>query len=268
MNRRNAIARRATHGPRGGPPATRPPAQPLPYASARHGCVPLSDGWPGGGANPVRGLLTQFHPSLVLVSRRRSPCVPASVAAAPPCATEDSPPRTPLSRPWAGSSRARPTDTTPTTTPPVPRSCAARRHRGGGRPVPHLLPPGRPRDGRPVRVAHRHRHAQGRNPRTALGRCPLGEGVLYVRCALSTRSSRGWAAISPRVATALRHHARTTLPRRSEPADPFDPTGDRSDPTTPSNGSASCPKKPASHGSRSTTFAIWRPRSRSPPARH
>ncbi|MGW3058411.1 tyrosine-type recombinase/integrase [Streptomyces goshikiensis] len=62
----------------------------------------------------------------------------------------------------------------------------------------------------------------------------LGEGVLYVRCTLSaidnnhlvittpkTRSSRGWVAISPRVATALRHHARTTPRTRSDPDDPF-----------------------------------------------
>ncbi|WP_308299784.1 tyrosine-type recombinase/integrase [Streptomyces sp. CJ_13] len=42
----------------------------------------------------------------------------------------------------------------------------------------------------------------------------LGEGVLYARRALSTRSSRGWVAISPRVATALRHHARTTPPKK------------------------------------------------------
>ncbi|MEV7524396.1 site-specific integrase [Streptomyces sp. NPDC091371] len=62
----------------------------------------------------------------------------------------------------------------------------------------------------------------------------LTEGVLYVRCTLSainnnrlvittpkTRSSRGWVAISPRVATALRHHARTTPRTRGDPDDPF-----------------------------------------------
>ncbi|MER5812689.1 hypothetical protein ABT143_31645 [Streptomyces sp. NPDC002033] len=51
----------------------------------------------------------------------------------------------------------------------------------------------------------------------------LFEFLLYVRCTLSaidnnrlvittpkTRSSRGWVAISPRVTTALRHHAQTT----------------------------------------------------------
>ncbi|WP_314612589.1 site-specific integrase [Streptomyces stackebrandtii] len=62
----------------------------------------------------------------------------------------------------------------------------------------------------------------------------LAEGVLYVRCTLSaidnnrlvltapkTRSSRGWVAISPRVAAALRHRARTTPPTRGDPDDPF-----------------------------------------------
>ncbi|MFI1864063.1 tyrosine recombinase XerC [Streptomyces jumonjinensis] len=62
----------------------------------------------------------------------------------------------------------------------------------------------------------------------------LAEGLLYVRCTLSavdnnhlvitapkTRSSRGWVAISPRVATALRHHARTRARTRGDPDDPF-----------------------------------------------
>ncbi|GHD78179.1 tyrosine-type recombinase/integrase [Streptomyces goshikiensis] len=62
----------------------------------------------------------------------------------------------------------------------------------------------------------------------------LAEGVLYVRCTLSaidnnrlvittpkTRSSRGWVAISPRVATALRHHAGTTPRTHADPGDPF-----------------------------------------------
>ncbi|WP_251059092.1 MULTISPECIES: site-specific integrase [unclassified Streptomyces] len=62
----------------------------------------------------------------------------------------------------------------------------------------------------------------------------LTEGVLYVRCTLSaidnnrlaittpkTRSSRGWVAISPRVATALRNRARTTPCTRGDPDDPF-----------------------------------------------
>ncbi|MFD7836377.1 site-specific integrase [Streptomyces sp. NPDC059761] len=62
----------------------------------------------------------------------------------------------------------------------------------------------------------------------------LTEGVLYVRCTLSaidnnrlvittpkTRSSRGWVAISPRVATALRHRALTIPPTRADPDDPF-----------------------------------------------
>ncbi|MFD9355292.1 tyrosine recombinase XerC [Streptomyces sp. NPDC060031] len=62
----------------------------------------------------------------------------------------------------------------------------------------------------------------------------LTEGVLYVRCTLSaidnnrlvittpkTRSSRGWVAISPRVATALRHRAQTTPRTRGDPDDPF-----------------------------------------------
>jgi integrase len=62
----------------------------------------------------------------------------------------------------------------------------------------------------------------------------LSEGVLYVRSTLSaidnnrlvlttpkTRSSRNWVAISPRVATALRHRAPTAPYARSDPADPF-----------------------------------------------
>ncbi|MEU9998597.1 tyrosine-type recombinase/integrase [Streptomyces sp. NPDC050848] len=62
----------------------------------------------------------------------------------------------------------------------------------------------------------------------------LDQGVLCVRCTLSavgnnrlvittpkTRSSRGWVAISPRVATALRHHAGTTPRTRVDPDDPF-----------------------------------------------
>ncbi|WP_328764339.1 tyrosine-type recombinase/integrase [Streptomyces sp. NBC_00272] len=62
----------------------------------------------------------------------------------------------------------------------------------------------------------------------------LREGVLYVRCTLSaidnnrlvittpkTRSSRGWVAISPRVATALRHRERAVPLTRGDPADPF-----------------------------------------------
>ncbi|MFE2283046.1 tyrosine recombinase XerC [Streptomyces sp. NPDC059443] len=62
----------------------------------------------------------------------------------------------------------------------------------------------------------------------------LTEGVLYVRCTLSaidnnhlvittpkTRSSCGWVAISPRVATALRHRAQTTPATHSDPDDPF-----------------------------------------------
>ncbi|MFD9518690.1 tyrosine recombinase XerC [Streptomyces sp. NPDC059979] len=62
----------------------------------------------------------------------------------------------------------------------------------------------------------------------------LTEGVLYVRCTLSaidnnrlvittpkTRSSRGWVAISPRVAAALRHRALTIPPTRADPDDPF-----------------------------------------------
>ncbi|PPS73442.1 hypothetical protein BV882_15510 [Streptomyces sp. 46] len=62
----------------------------------------------------------------------------------------------------------------------------------------------------------------------------LTEGVLYVCCTLSaidnnhlvittpkTRSSRGWVAISPRVATALRHRAQTTPRTRGDSDDPF-----------------------------------------------
>ncbi|MFB7054940.1 tyrosine-type recombinase/integrase [Streptomyces vinaceus] len=62
----------------------------------------------------------------------------------------------------------------------------------------------------------------------------LTEGVLYVRCTLSaiddnrlvittpkTRASRGWVAISPRVATALRHRALTMPRTRGDPDDPF-----------------------------------------------
>ncbi|WP_369227142.1 tyrosine-type recombinase/integrase [Streptomyces sp. R39] len=62
----------------------------------------------------------------------------------------------------------------------------------------------------------------------------LDHGVLYVRCTLSaidnnhlvittpkTRSSRGWGAISPRVATALRHQARSAPRTRGDPNHPF-----------------------------------------------
>ncbi|MFE4333889.1 tyrosine-type recombinase/integrase [Streptomyces sp. NPDC056831] len=62
----------------------------------------------------------------------------------------------------------------------------------------------------------------------------LNEGVLYIRCTLSaidnnrlvittpkTRSSRGWIAISPRVATALRSRARSAPTLRGDPSDPF-----------------------------------------------
>lgn len=62
----------------------------------------------------------------------------------------------------------------------------------------------------------------------------LNEGVLYIRCTLSaidnnrlvittpkTRSSRGWVAISPRVATALRHRARSAPTLRGDPRDPL-----------------------------------------------
>ncbi|MFD9333161.1 tyrosine recombinase XerC [Streptomyces sp. NPDC060028] len=62
----------------------------------------------------------------------------------------------------------------------------------------------------------------------------LDQGVFYVRCTLSaidnnrlvittpkTRSSRGWVAISPRVATALRHRAQTMPRTRGDPDDPF-----------------------------------------------
>ncbi|MEU7510455.1 site-specific integrase [Streptomyces sp. NPDC042898] len=62
----------------------------------------------------------------------------------------------------------------------------------------------------------------------------LDQGVLYIRCTLSavdnnrlvittpkTRSSRGWVAISPRVAVALRRRARSAPPPRGDPNDPF-----------------------------------------------
>ncbi|WP_412076102.1 tyrosine recombinase XerC [Streptomyces xanthophaeus] len=62
----------------------------------------------------------------------------------------------------------------------------------------------------------------------------LAQGVLYVRCTLSavdnnrlvittpkTRSSRNWVAISPRVATALRHRARSAPQTRGDPNNPF-----------------------------------------------
>nr|WP_261991407.1 site-specific integrase [Streptomyces sp. or43] len=58
----------------------------------------------------------------------------------------------------------------------------------------------------------------------------LAQGVPYIRCTLSavdnnrlvfttpkTRSSRGWVAISPRVATALRHRARSAPSLRGDP---------------------------------------------------
>ncbi|MFE0603356.1 tyrosine-type recombinase/integrase [Streptomyces sp. NPDC058892] len=62
----------------------------------------------------------------------------------------------------------------------------------------------------------------------------LAERVLYVRCTLSaidnnhlvittpkTRTSRNWVALSPRVATALEHRARSRARRHSDPGDPF-----------------------------------------------
>ncbi|MFG2153219.1 tyrosine-type recombinase/integrase [[Kitasatospora] papulosa] len=62
----------------------------------------------------------------------------------------------------------------------------------------------------------------------------LDQGVLYIHCTLSavdnqrlvfttpkTRSSRGWVAISPRVATALRRRARSAPSLRGDPSDPF-----------------------------------------------
>ncbi|MEV8103181.1 site-specific integrase [Streptomyces sp. NPDC088135] len=62
----------------------------------------------------------------------------------------------------------------------------------------------------------------------------LNQGVLYVRCTLSavdnnrlalttpkTRSSRGWVAISPRVAIALRHRARSAPRAHGDADDPF-----------------------------------------------
>ncbi|MFB0632826.1 tyrosine-type recombinase/integrase [Streptomyces sp. AB3(2024)] len=62
----------------------------------------------------------------------------------------------------------------------------------------------------------------------------LPEGVVYVRCTLSaidnnrlvltspkTRSSRGWVAISPRVATALQHRSRARTFSRGDQGDPF-----------------------------------------------
>ncbi|MCJ0874243.1 site-specific integrase [Streptomyces sp. AP-93] len=62
----------------------------------------------------------------------------------------------------------------------------------------------------------------------------LAERVLYVRCTLSaidnnhlvltnpkTRTSKNWVAISPRVAIALQHRARSGALSRSDPTDPF-----------------------------------------------
>ncbi|MFD4867015.1 tyrosine recombinase XerC [Streptomyces sp. NPDC058412] len=62
----------------------------------------------------------------------------------------------------------------------------------------------------------------------------LREHVLYVRCTLSaidnnhlvitspkTRTSKDWVAISPRVATALQHRARSRAQAHSDPSDPF-----------------------------------------------
>ncbi|MFD4390453.1 tyrosine-type recombinase/integrase [Streptomyces sp. NPDC058486] len=117
----------------------------------------------------------------------------------------------------------------------------------------------------------------------------LNEGVLYIRCTLSaidnnrlvittpkTRSSRGWIAISPRVATALRHRARSAPTLRGDPRDPLQlfaatrairsrgwssagPTAVRSGHIWCSTGFIGCPKKRASPGSRSTTCAISPP---------
>ncbi|MCX4416731.1 site-specific integrase [[Kitasatospora] papulosa] len=62
----------------------------------------------------------------------------------------------------------------------------------------------------------------------------LDQGVLYIRCTLSavdnnrlvlttpkTRSSRGWVAISPRVAIAFRHRARSAPRAHGDADDPF-----------------------------------------------
>lgn len=62
----------------------------------------------------------------------------------------------------------------------------------------------------------------------------LAKRVLYVRCTLSaidnnhlvittpkTRTSRNWVAVSPRVATALEHRARSRARRHSDPSVPF-----------------------------------------------
>ncbi len=62
----------------------------------------------------------------------------------------------------------------------------------------------------------------------------LRERVLYVRCTLSaidnnhlvitspkTRTSKNWVAISPRVATALHHRARSRAHAHNDPSDPF-----------------------------------------------
>lgn len=80
--------------------------------------------------------------------------------------------------------------------------------------------------------------ALGARPGEALGLrwddIHLTERVLYVRCTLSavdnnhlvitppkTRTSKNWVAISPRVAAALRHRARSTPRAHSDPHAPF-----------------------------------------------
>ncbi|WP_371675655.1 tyrosine-type recombinase/integrase [Streptomyces sp. NBC_01276] len=109
-------------------------------------------------------------------------------------------------------------------------AAAPRRHLDVGGDCHHL------RDG-PLRDPDSRRAR--RRPIRQLATSPAGppeltEGILYVRCTLSaidnnhlvitapkTRSSRAWVAISPRVATALRHQATTTTRMRGDPDDPF-----------------------------------------------
>ncbi|MEU3317382.1 tyrosine-type recombinase/integrase, partial [Streptomyces sp. NPDC006662] len=77
------------------------------------------------------------------------------------------------------------------------------------------------------------RHAQ-HNELNRQRKRRIRERVLYVRCTLSaidnnhlvitspkTRTSKNWVAISPRVATALHHQARSRAHAHNNPSDPF-----------------------------------------------
>ncbi|WP_218940529.1 tyrosine recombinase XerC [Streptomyces sp. Ru87] len=111
----------------------------------------------------------------------------------------------------------------------------------------------------------------------------LNQGVLYVRCTLSatdnnhlvlttpkTRSSRGWVAISPRVATALRRRARSAPTLHGDPFTGLvfcQPDGQPLGPHVVLDRLHRLSEEACvSPGSQSTTCSTSPPRSPSPPA--